>query len=166
LLLLATACQHSSKADAQPAASVTAGPATSAGAASSASSPSKPWFEGAWQGAFQAELFRVEVPAGGAKEWKQDDGKKASGEGRLSFEAAPDGSVLGSATGALGSLALSGRIEGDRAALVLRSEEAEGFHGMILAAQTPEGMQGTLNASSGSSLQARQANVTISRATK
>jgi hypothetical protein len=162
LLLLAAACQQSPKQGPSPAASVRA----NARASASASAPSKAWFEGAWQGAFQAQLFRLEVPVGGVKAWKEDDGKAASGEGKLSFDAAPDGSVTGSATGALGNLAVSGHIDGERAALVLSAAEPAGFHGVILASQTPDGMQGTLSASSGDSLQARQGSVAISRAGK
>lgn len=138
-----------------------AAPAPSASAA-----PAKAWFEGSWQGAFQAELLRIELPAGGVKEWKNDDGKKASGEGKLLLEAGPDGSVSGTASGALGDLTIAGQVDGDRAALTLTSAQPEGFHGVILATQTPEGMKGTLNASSGDSLQVRQAAVTLTRAAK
>ena len=101
---------------------------------------------------------------GGVKEWKQDEGKQASGAGTLSLQTAADGSVTGTATGALGNLVVTGRVEGDRAALMLASAEADGFHGVILASQTPEGMKGTLSASSADSLQVRQAAVTLSRA--
>jgi len=162
LLLLATACQQSPTPT--PAASGSA-PAKASAAASAAPAPAKAWFEGAWQGAFQAELFRVET-AGGVKAWKEDDGKQASGEGKLSLVAAPDGSVSGSASGALGELVVAGRVDGDRAALTLASVEATGFHGVILASQTPEGMKGTLSASSADSLQVRQATVTLTRAAK
>jgi len=166
LLLLAAACQQAPKADPAPAASSNVNARASAAAAASARAPSKAWFEGAWQGAFQAELFRLAVPAGGVKAWKDDDGKAASGEGKLSFDAAPDGSVTGSATGALGNLAVSGHVDGERATLWLSSAQPAGFHGVIVASQTPDGMQGALSASSGDSLQARQAKVTISRAGK
>jgi hypothetical protein len=159
LLLLATACQQSAK----PAPPVV-GSAEEAVVAK-APAPQRAWFEGAWQGAFQAELFRIELPVGGVKEWKQDDGKQASGEGKLSLQAAADGSVTGTATGALGNLAVAGRVDGDRAALTFASADASGFHGVILASQAPEGMKGTLSASSGDSLQVRQANVTLTRAT-
>ena len=159
-LLLAVACQKAPKTDA-----VVAGPAPPrASVAAPAAAPTKPWFEGSWQGAFQAELNRLEVPVGGVKEWKQDDGKKSSGEGKLSFEAGPDGGVTGTATGALGDLTVAGRIDGDRAALTLTSAQADGFHGVILASQTAEGLQGRLNASSADSLQVRQASVTLTRA--
>lgn len=160
LLLLATACQQSPAPS--PAAASSAAVKASAPAPSAA--PAKAWFEGAWQGAFQAELFRIEMPVGGVKAWKQDDGKQASGEGKLSLQAAADGSVDGTATGALGALAVAGRIDGDRAALSLSSPEPNGFHGVILASRTPEGMKGTLSASSADSLQVRQGAVTLTRA--
>lgn len=160
LPLLLAACQNS-KTEAVPAASASVAAAPPASAVPAA--PPKAWFEGAWQGTFTAELFRVETAAGGLKEWKQDDGKKASGEGKLSLDVSPDGSVTGSASGALGELPVTGRVEGDRAALKLDAPAADGFHGVILATQTPEGMKGTLSASSGDSLQVRQAAVSLSR---
>ena len=163
MLLLAAACQNSKS----EVASGSAGPGASApaipSAATSAAAPSKAWFEGNWQGSFQAELFRVETAAGGVKEWRQDDGKRANGEGKLSLEVTADGTARGSATGALGELAVSGRVDGERAALQLSSATAEGFHGTILATQAPEGMKGTLSASSGDSLQVRQGSVTLAR---
>jgi hypothetical protein len=163
---LATACQQAQKADPAATGSAAANASAAAPAPSASAAPAKAWFEGSWQGAFQAELLRIELPAGGVKEWKNDDGKKASGEGKLSLEAKPDGSVSGTASGALGELTVAGQVDGDRAALTLTSAQPEGFHGVILATQTPEGMKGTLNASSGDSLQVRQAAVTLSRAAK
>jgi hypothetical protein len=161
LLLFAIACQKAPKTDVVATGSA---PSSASVAPSAAAAPAKPWFEGSWQGAFQAELNRLEVPVGGVKEWKQDDGQKSSGAGLLSFEAGPDGGVTGTATGALGELTVAGRIEGDRAALTLTSAQADGFHGVILASQTPEGLKGTLSASSGDSLQVRRASVTLTRA--
>jgi hypothetical protein len=161
LLLLLVACQNAAKTEgraagsAQPSASV---------AAPVAAAPAKPWFEGHWQGTFQAELNRIELPVGGVKEWKQDDGKKSSGEGKLSLEASSTGDVSGTAVGALGELSVTGRIDGDRAALTLTSAQTDGFHGVILASQTAEGLKGTLNASSADSLQVRRASVTLTRA--
>jgi hypothetical protein len=159
-MLLAVACQKAPKADvvvagsAQPSASV---------AAPVAAAPAKAWFEGSWQGTFQAELNRLEPAVGGVKEWKQDDGKKSSGEGKLLLAAGPGGDVTGSANGALGELKITGRMDGDRAALTLTSAQADGFHGVILATQTPAGLKGTLNASSADSLQVRRADVTLTR---
>ena len=161
LLPLLAACQKApSPNEAAPRASAPA----SVTPLASAAAP-RAWFEGVWQGSFQAELFRIELLAGGVKEWKQDDGKRASGAGTLELSIAADGSVTGSASGALGKLAASGRADGDRVALSLSSTEPEGFHGVVLASQTPEGMRGTLSASSGDSLQVRKADVTLARAT-
>jgi hypothetical protein len=161
LLLLATACQQSPKTDApaRSAAPIVAAPSASA-------TPPRASLTGAWQGVYQAELFRIELPAGGVKEWKQDDGKKSSGEGKLSLQAEPDGSVTGNASGALGELLIVGHVDGDRMTLTLTPAQSDGFHGVILASQTPEGVKGTLSASTADSLQVRQASVTLTRADK
>ncbi len=167
LLLLATACQQSPKTDpasVDSARVASAAPAVSVAPAASATAAA--WFVGAWQGAYQAELFRVEVPVGGVKAWKDDDGKLASGDGKLSLQAAADGSVSGTASGALGELSVVGHVDGDRVTLTLHSPQPDGFHGVILATQTPEGLSGTLSASTGDSLQVRQAKVTLTRAGK
>jgi hypothetical protein len=160
-LLLACACQKHETPE--PAAAASAALASAAPAASAAPTPAKAWYEGAWQGSYKAELFRIELAAGGLKEWKQDDGTLASGDGTLAFTVAADGTITGSAKGALGELSVSGRVEGDRAALRLDAAEPKGFHGTILAVQNSQGMQGSLNASSGDSLQVRKGNVTLSR---
>lgn len=104
------------------------------------------------------------MPAGAVKEWKLDDGKLASGEGSLSLVVSDEGVVSGNAAGALGELVVTGRVEGDRAALSLASPQPDGFHGVALATQTPDGMKGTLSASSGDSLQVRKAEFTLTRA--
>lgn len=161
LLPLLAACQ---KAPPPSEAAPNASAAASATPVASAATP-RAWFEGPWQGSFQAELSRVELAVGGVKEWKQDDGKRASGPGTLKLLIGPDGAVTGTGSGALGELTASGRADGDRVALSLSSAEPDGFHGVVLASQTPEGMRGTLNASSADSLQVRKADVTFARAT-
>jgi hypothetical protein len=161
LIVIALGCQNAAKQE-QAATSASAAPAASA--APVASAAPKPWFEGGWQGAYQAELHRIELPVGGVKEWKKDDGSAASGAGTLSLTAAADGSVTGSAKGPLGEHQVSGRVEGDTVALSLVPAAADGFRGTILAAKAPEGIKGTLQASSGDSLTVRKANVTLSKA--
>ena len=162
LLLLLAACQSSGKDSAPaPAASVRAPAAPSVPAA-----PPAAWYEGKWQGTYKAELRRIELAAGGVKEWKKDDGAQASGEGKLLLEAKADGTVSGSASGALGEQAISGRIEGEQVSLTLTPTEANGFQGVILAAQAPEGIKGSLSASTGDSLVVRQASVTLAKAAK
>jgi hypothetical protein len=164
LVLMAAACQNAPRSEAVPSAS--AAPAAPPSTVPSAAPVEKPWFEGAWQGSFTAELFRVELPAGGVKEWKTDDGKQASGAGQLSLDVSPEGTAHGSASGALGELTVSGRFEGERAALALAPVTPGGFQGVLLAEKSSDGLKGTLRASSGDSLQVRRADVTLSRASK
>lgn len=160
-LLLTLGCQNADKQRAPAPAS--AAPVASAPPVASAAP--KPWFEGAWQGAYQAELHRIELAAGGVKEWKKDDGSAASGPGTLSLTAAADGSVNGTAKGPLGEQQLTGRVEGDTVSLSLVPAAADGFRGTILASKSPEGMKGALQASSGDSLTVRKASVTLTKAT-
>lgn len=164
-LLLMTACQNAPKGEASASATPLASVSASA-APAAAPAAQKPWFEGDWQGRFEAALFRIELPSGGVKEWKTDDGKQASGAGELSLTVSADGTVSGSAKGALGELTVSGRFEGDRAALTLVPATPGGFQGVVLATRDGDTLKGTLNASSGDSLQVRRAEVTLSRAGK
>ena len=161
VLLLLAACRQTTSSDATPAPSASG--AAVASAVPAAPPAVRPWFEGSWQGRFQAELLRIELAAGGLKEWKQDDGVRASGPGTLKLVIGADGSVNGNASGALGELVVTGRAEGDRAGLTLHAAEPDGFHGVALASQTPDGMQGTLNASSADSLRVRQAKLSLAR---
>ena|SRR5687768_13190230 len=164
-LPLFVACQGSSKApNGDPPAAASASPAPSA--APSAAAPPGTWYAGSWQGSYKAELHRVELPAGGIKEWKKDDGAHASGDGKLSLDVAASGDVTGKASGPLGEQVVTGRVEGDRVALTLTPAEANGFQGMILATQAPEGMKGTLSASTGDSVVVRQATVVLAKAAK
>jgi hypothetical protein len=164
LLVLVLGCKGSPEQ--APAAGSAAAPSAAAAPKASAAAPALAWYEGAWQGTYKAELLRIETAAGGVKQWKEDDGSKASGEGKLSLEATSDGTVTGSATGPLGEHSVSGKVDGDRVALSLTPTQADGFRGLILASQADGGMQGTLNASTGDSLQARRATVTLARAAR
>lgn len=164
LLLLLAGCRNETKSEPAPPVP-TAAPA-SASVSAPAAPVDKPWFEGAWQGTFDAALYRIEMPTGGVKEWKSDDGKQASGKGQLAVEVSADGTASGVAKGALGELTVSGRFEGDRAALSLAPVTPGGFQGVILAARSGEDLKGPLSASSGDSLQVRRADVTLSRVAK
>jgi hypothetical protein len=162
VLSLLAACERAPKSDSAPAPS--AAPSASLAVASATPVASHPWFEGAWQGTFNAELSRIELAVGGVKEWKQDEGKLASGPGKLQLQIAADGAVSGSASGALGDLHVTGQADADRVALTLTSAAPEGFHGFVLASPAADGMQGALSASSADSLQVRKAAVTLTRA--
>ena len=162
---LLLACQGSPQdtaKDQTPAPSV----ARASAAPSASAAPAAAWFEGSWQGTYTAELHRIEMAAGGVKEWKKDDGAQASGEGKLSIEAKSDGTVSGQASGVLGEQIVSGRVEGEHVALKLTPAQPDGFQGVIVAAQAPEGIKGSLSASTGDSLVVRKASVTFSKAGK
>ncbi len=162
---LLLACQGAPKdaaKDQSPAPSI----ARASAAPSASAGPPAAWYEGSWQGTYKAELHRIEMKAGGVKEWKKDDGAQASGEGKLSIEAKSDGTVSGQASGVLGEQVVSGRIEGEHVALKLTPAQPDGFQGVIVAAQAPEGIKGSLSASTGDSLVVRKASVTFSKAGK
>ena len=160
LLPLLAACQKAPPpSEAKPTASASASPSASA-----APAPQRAWFEGAWQGAFVAERHRIELPAGAVKEWKDDDGKRASGPNTLELAIADDGVVTGTSSGALGALVVRGRADDDRLAASLSSDEPNGFHGSFLALKTAEGMSGNVSASSGDSLLVRHGAVVLTRA--
>src|SRR5688572_16836796 len=137
-----------------------------AAAPSASAAPKAAWYEGNWQGTYKAELLRLETAAGGVKQWKEDDGSKASGEGKLSLQAGPDGNVSGTASGPLGEHNVSGKIEGEHVSLALAPAQADGFRGFILAKRAATGIEGALQASTGDSLTARRATVTLARAEK
>jgi hypothetical protein len=164
--LLLVACKGTPSADQAATAGSASAAASSSAIAAGSAAPAKPWYEGAWQGTYKAELLRLETAAGGVKKWKDDDGSTASGEGKLSLQAAADGTVSGSASGPLGEHTVAGKVEGDRVALSLIPAQAEGFRGVILASQQGDGIQGTLNVATGDSLTARKASVTLARASK
>lgn len=77
-----------------------------------------------------------------------------------------DGSVSGKASGPLGEQDVSGRIEGERIALRLTPTDANGFQGVLFAAQSAAGITGWLSASTGDSLLVRRASVTLSKVGK
>lgn len=162
---LLAACQGSGNAQKSDAPAAASTRSTASAAPSSAAAPTA-WYAGSWQGSYKAELHRVELPAGGIKEWKKDDGVQASGDGKLSLDIAADGAVTGKASGPLGEQAVAGRVEAERVALTLIPAEVNGFQGVILAAQAPEGIKGALSASTGDSVVVRKATVALAKAAK
>src|SRR4051812_10470064 len=60
-----------------------------------AAAPRKPWFSGGFSGQYEAKVAVVEVKVGAVKEWSKDDGKLASGPGKLSLQIDDAGQVDG-----------------------------------------------------------------------
>jgi hypothetical protein len=131
-------------------------------AAAPAAKP-KPWFAGGFSGQYQAKLAPVEVKTGAVREWASDDGKLASGSGKLSLEVSDDGSVQGVSDGALGAGSATGKVEEDTLRVLLSPNDATGFHGVLVASREGDGFRGSIQASSSDSLQVRQATVELKR---
>ena len=90
------------------------GPAVSAAVAPGDAPPEVAALAGTWEGSYDAKKSTVEVtpPKDAEKTWAKDDGKAASGPGKVSLTVAPSGEVTGKVTGALGELSLTGKTDG------------------------------------------------------
>jgi hypothetical protein len=123
----------------------------------------KPWFSGAFQGSYEAKLAPVEIKVGAVKEWLSDDGKSASGPGKLELKIDDDGLVDGTADGALGASHASGKIEDDTLRVVLTPNDGSGLHGVLVATKDGDGFRGSIEASSSDSLRVRQAPIELKK---
>jgi hypothetical protein len=123
----------------------------------------KPWFAGGFSGQYAVTLAPVGVKTGAAREWASDDGKLASGPGKLTLEVSDDGSVQGVSEGALGAGSASGKVEDDTLRVLLSPNDATGLHGVLVASREGDGFKGSIQASSSDSLQVRQAMIELKR---
>lgn len=149
-----------------PTASSAALTAPSASASAAPAAP-KPWYEGKWSGKYTSALNRIELEAGGVKDWKLDDGGVASGEGKIELAVDAEGVARGKAEGPLGSLAVIGSADEDTLRLSFEPGAPSGdkdFRGMLVAKRDGAALRGTLRASSGDSLTVRVAEVELARA--
>jgi hypothetical protein len=89
-------------------------PAPPPPASASAADPGgAPAIAGAWEGAYDAKKGTVDLPAKVKdKGLAGDDGKAASGPGKIEITILPGGDVRGKGSGALGASTLTGRAEG------------------------------------------------------
>jgi hypothetical protein len=155
-LTIASACKTSpsKQAAAQPSASIVPRPLALAVV-------QKPWFSGSFVGNYEAKLSPVEVKAGAAREWAADDGKLASGPGKLELTVDDQGLVDGASEGALGASHATGKVEGDTLSVVLTPDQSSGMRGVLVASRDNDGFRGSIAASSGDSLRVRQAAVEL-----
>jgi hypothetical protein len=162
-LALTAGCKQEGGQQAAPSTSQSAAPAAAPSA--SAAAVQKPWYEGQWTGSYAAERFLIELPIGAVASWAKDDGSKASGPGEVKLSVDADGLVSGSATGALGSHAVRGRVIEDSLRLELVPAEAstEALRGAGLTQREGESLKGELRASSGDSLTVRKASLTLTK---
>ncbi len=164
---LAVGCD---KKDPSPAPSTTpssSAPATSTLPIASAPKPA-PWFEGKWQGTYDAEQYAIETPEKntGAREWESDDGGEHSGEGSIEISVTTDGQISGTAKGPLGDQKVSGQV--DEKQFRIRFSPVEpgerAFGGAVVLEQQGEAMKGRLSSSSGDSKTVRDAAIVLTKA--
>lgn len=158
--LLGTGACKSPTSDAVPSTSVSA-PAV----ASAAPEPPKarPWFSGGFSGEYQAKLATVDVKAGAIKEWAKDDGKLASGAGKLTLQIDDAGQVDGTSEGALGAGHVSGKVEDDTLRVQLSPADDSGLHGVLIATRAGDGFKGSIEASTGDSVRVRTASIELKK---
>jgi hypothetical protein len=143
-----------------PSASQVSAPNTS-GAASAPKA--KPWFVGGFSGQYDAKLAPVEVKTGALHEWSIDDGKTASGAGKLSLTIDDNGVVDGSSEGALGPSHASGKVEDDTLRVAFLPDDPTSLRGVLVAQREGDGFKGTMQASSSDSLKVRSAAVELKK---
>jgi len=123
----------------------------------------KPWFAGGFSGQYQAKVAPVEIKAGAIKEWSKDDGKLASGPGKIDLAIDDAGQVEGTSEGALGVGHVAGRVEDDTLHVQLSPTDDTGLHGVLVATRDGDGFKGSIEASSGDSLTVRTANIELKK---
>ncbi len=92
-----------------------ASPPPASAAAPSASAAAEPApLSGRWEGSYDAKKGSIVLPPKVPdKTWAKDDGKSASGPGKISITIGPNGEITGTADGALGKSSLTGRMDGE-----------------------------------------------------
>ena len=158
-LALLVSCKSPS-IGAPPVASVAA-PAESA--PTPVAAKAKPWFSGGFSGQYEAKLAPVDVKVGAVREWAADDGKAASGAGKLTLTIDDDGLVDGTTEGALGAGHVTGKVDNDTLRLQLSPDDNAGMHGVLVASREGDGFKGAIQASSGDSLRVRQAAIELKK---
>lgn len=169
-LAAATALACREQATPAPEAAPSAAPSSRAVTAPSATAGAaeRAWYEGSWSGTYESALHRIELPVGGVRAWKDDDGKAGSGTGTLNLSIAQDGRVSGEAEGPLGPLTVSGELDGETLRVHLAPDGGGGkdFRGVLVAGREGDRLRGTLRASTGDSLVVRAAPVELNKASK
>jgi hypothetical protein len=125
--------------------------------------PAKSWFVGGFAGQYEAKPATVQIKAGALKEWTKDDGKLATGPGKLSLKVDDAGQVEGTSEGALGTGHVSGKVEDDTLRVQLSPADDTGLHGVLVATRDGDGFKGSIEASSGDSLRVRSAAIELKK---
>lgn len=142
--------------------------ASASAAPSAAPEPPKPWYFGKWTGSYEARRHPLEMSAaeGAVSDWDEDDGGSYSGAGKLEVALDEDGLARASASGPLGDLGGTGKLED--ASLMLRlapkTPSAKAFFGVLTLERKGERLEGSLQASGHNSKILRRADVVLDKA--
>jgi hypothetical protein len=183
LILIATACNQN-KAETTSASSSAAAVQVNApigsvavAATTPSTAPAESGQNRAFSGSFAAQVnpSATTNKEGAPQAWSKDDGKKFTGDGKLTLEIAANGAVQGKLSGALGDLLLRGKLTGDdlRAVIVTSGGEtgaevsksvARIQNGTLVMARAGNGFKGTLTAATGDSQILRRAELQVAPA--
>lgn len=152
-VLCAVACTKADPPGSTSTTASSAAPATSAPAAAQVSAATAaaaaPATAGAFAGTYDAKastLYLPDTPEMKKVKWRGDEATTGLGAGELSLTIDADGRVHGECKGALGTLGIEGRAEGDRVAATLRPKDTEsGFTGTLEATKKSSVMTGQMN---------------------
>lgn len=128
-----------------------------------------PWYAGHWTGTYQASLFKIEMTEaeGAVKEWAKDDPSSFTGTGTLELSVSEDHRVSGKADGPLGSLVANGEVDEETLRVSLQPTAPvpadQVTSATLIATRKGDAFEGQLRASTGNSLKARVATVTLAK---
>lgn len=122
---------------------------------------------GRWRGVYKAVPTEIRLrPEAHWEAWKDGDNKKSVGGGELELRVAPDGSVRGQATGALGKLRIVGSAEGDTVRLGVEPASpgaASTMRGYAIVQRSGQRLRGQLRVSDARGLHPRAATFILKR---
>jgi hypothetical protein len=125
---------------------------------------------GNWVGDYSLTTHAIVMKPeeGAVAEWSRDDTKALTGKGRISVTIAPDGTVSGVASGALGTQRVLGMVDGDQLRLQLLPDGTAAASSLAQGTWVGKLSNGTysgqLQASSGDSLKARRGPLELKKA--
>lgn len=175
VLLLTCACSKSTPGSGQPMASSTSSAVSTTSPAPNAPSATAKlpdsqaaWYGGHWKGEFVAAKRQPGLSAkeGAPAAWDKDDGKRFAGPSTLEVNVDSSGNVTGRVTGALGDLAVRGKIDGDelRANLVPKTQDVATIqNGYVVLTHEADSLKGRLSAATGDALVMRHSEMTLKK---
>lgn len=119
---------------------------------------------GTWKGSYRAEKIKPTLdPTVKDEVWRDDDGTRHTGPGRIELAIAHDGTTSGSIEGALGASDLHGTSDGEmvRATIVPRGDDAAG--GTLIGKRVDKGLALELRTSDGAGKTPRVARATLEK---